>query len=239
MHDPRSLRHRRAHRIPVADLDPGPDRAVHSAEEPHLFRRRAAARRLRGRHRVPRPALRRTAPRNRRQHERPRRRARARSGATAPHREAVARQGAAARNRYLILRDRPRLAVVVDGDEGEGRIRHLVAMMGAKPHRPGLDVNLHRGAADALHIGEHLQHVADPHRLQERHRIDRHGDDTAARPLHPGDAAGLVHPRHHPAAEDIAIGIGVRRHGDHPHGQRAARRRLFAHSLSPRRSAPS
>jgi hypothetical protein len=40
-------------------------------------------------------------------------------------------------------------------------------------------------------------------------RLDRDGDDAAARALDPGDAAGLVHAREHPAAENIAVGVGV------------------------------
>src|SRR6185437_16693428 len=95
--------------------------------------------------------------------------------------------------------------------------------------RPGLDVNLHRGAADTFHDRVDLEHIADAHRADELHRLDRDGDDAAAGALDAGDAAGLVHARHHPAAEDVAIGVGVGRHRADAHGELAARAQVVAH----------
>ncbi len=46
-----------------------------------------------------------------------------------------------------------------------------------------------------------------------------------------GYPAGLVHTRQHPAAEDIAIGIGVRGHCDNAHGERAAWFGFFDHDV--------
>src|ERR1043166_10123526 len=91
-----------------------------------------------------------------------------------------------------LLRDRPRAAGVVDGDEGEGRVGDLLLEVGLEPHPPGLDMDLHRGAADALHRRIDLEHVADPHRADELHGVERHGDDAAAGAFDAGDAAGLV-----------------------------------------------
>jgi hypothetical protein len=123
----------------------------------------------------------------------------------------------------LIPAESPRAAVVADMDKCEGCVGHLVAAMRLEALRPGLDVDLHRGAPDALHFGIDLEHVADAHRLDEGHRLDHDCHDTALRALHACDAAGLVHVRHHPAAEDVAVGIGVGRHRDGAHGEFAAR----------------
>ena len=73
-------------------------------------------------------------------------------------------------------------------------------------------MDLHRGPADGLDLGIDAEHVADLHGPDEGHRIHRNGDDTALRPVDAGDAAGGVHSRHHPAAEDVAIRVGVGRH---------------------------
>ena len=46
----------------------------------------------------------------------------------------------------------------------------FVAIVGLEALRPGLDVDLHRGAPDALDLGVDLQHIADAHRADEGHR---------------------------------------------------------------------
>ena len=84
-------------------------------------------------------------------------------------------------------------------------------------------MDLHRRPADVLDMRIDLERVADFHRADELHGVKRDGDDAAVRPFDAGDAAGLVHARQHPAAENIAIGIGVRRHGADADGERAAR----------------
>ena len=73
--------------------------------------------------------------------------------------------------------------------------------------RPRLDVNLHRGAADALDLGIDFEHVTNPHRLDELHGIDGDGDDAAAGALDGGDAAGLIHAGQHPAAENTPLAL--------------------------------
>src|SRR5437588_10185595 len=92
----------------------------------------------------------------------------------------------------LLFWDGPRAPVVTDVHECECRVRHLVAIMRLKALRPRLDMDLHRCAADALHLGVDLQHVADPHRADEGHRLDGERHDPAARTLHARDAARLV-----------------------------------------------
>ncbi len=73
------------------------------------------------------------------------------------------------------------------------------------------------------HLGEHLEHVADPHRADEGHGVDRDGDDAALRALDSGDAAGLVHARQHqpPKISPLALvsaGIALMRTVSSPRG---------------------
>jgi hypothetical protein len=90
-------------------------------------------------------------------------------------------------------------------------------------------VDLHRRAADVFDVGIDLERVADLHRADELHGVERDGDDAAVRALDAGDAAGLVHAREHPAAEYVAVGVGVRRHGADAHRERAARGGVGGH----------
>ena len=130
----------------------------------------------------------------------------------------------AAERRVIPLgRHRAGTALVVDGHEGEGRGRDLVALPRAEAPGPGLDRDAHRGPTDALDPRVDAEHVADLDGADERHAVDRHRDDAAPRPVHAGDAARDVHLRHDPAAEDVAVGVGVGRHGDGPHRQVALR----------------
>ena len=108
------------------------------------------------------------------------------------------------------------------------RVRDLVAMLRLETLRPGLDMDLHRGAPDALDLGVDLQHVADTHRLDEGHPLDHDRHHAALRAFDARDAAGLVHVRHHPAAEDVAVCVGVGRHRDRAYRKGAARLGLFA-----------
>ena len=89
--------------------------------------------------------------------------------------------------------------------------------------RPGLDVDFHRGASDAIDRGVDAQHVADLDRPDEGHRLDgdRHHPSLSA--FDRGDAAGLVHLDEHPAAEDVAVGVGVGGHGGQANGEFAVR----------------
>ena len=65
------------------------------------------------------------------------------------------------------------------------------------------------------HFGIEAHHVADQHRLLEHERIHRDRRDASARASRRGYGARDVHLRHHPAAEDIAVLVGVRRHRHH------------------------
>ena len=112
-------------------------------------------------------------------------------------------------------------------DESEVRVRDLVAMLRLETLRPGLDMDLHRGTPDALDLGVDLQHVAHTHRLDEGHPLDHDRHHAALRALDTRYAAGLIHVRHHPAAEDVAVCVGVGRHRDGAYRKGAARLGLF------------
>src|SRR6266496_1544697 len=77
------------------------------------------------------------------------------------------------------------------------------------------DVDGDRGPPDPHDLGIKAHHVADQDRLLEHERV--HGDrgDPPARALRGEDAAGDVDLRHHPATENVAVLIGVRRHRNH------------------------
>src|SRR3546814_8089098 len=78
---------------------------------------------------------------------------------------------------------------------------------------PGLDGDGDRRRADPHDVAIAAQHVANGDRPDEGHRLDADGDHAAAGAAGGGEAAGDVHLAEHPAAEDIAVRIGVRRHG--------------------------
>lgn len=73
-------------------------------------------------------------------------------------------------------------------------------------------MDAHGGAAQPFHVGVAAEHVADIYGQVEGHGVDRHRRHPAARPLRGEDAAGDVHLGQQPAAEDVAAGVGVRRH---------------------------
>ena len=78
------------------------------------------------------------------------------------------------------------------------------------------------------------QHVADPHRPDEGHAVDRDGDHPPAGAFSAGDAAGEIHLGKNPAAEDVARGIRVARHGHGAQRQFAFRGLIvdvLAHSI--------
>jgi len=84
-------------------------------------------------------------------------------------------------------------------------------------------MDLHRGPPDLLDAGVDAQHVANLDRSDKGHGLDGDGHDASLRALHGGDAAGLVHLAQHPAAENVAIGVGVGGHGDEANGKIAMR----------------
>ena len=70
------------------------------------------------------------------------------------------------------------------------------------------------------------------HGADEGHGIHFDRNDAAACFVDTGYAARLIHHAHDPAAENIAIGVGVLRHGDTAHSEFAMWHRLICH-MSP------
>ncbi len=112
-----------------------------------------------------------------------------------------------------------RFSLFVDRDESESGVGDLLAEMAAKPPRPGFDMDLDRGSADFVHGRIDAKHVADLHRPDEGHGVDRDGDNPSLRRLDRSDAARLIHLTENPAAKNIAVRVRIARHGDEPDGQ--------------------
>jgi uncharacterized protein YdiU (UPF0061 family) len=130
--------------------------------------------------------------------------------------------------------DRPRLPVLADGDEGEQPLGHLDAHAGmGAPDHERLDAKGDRRVAGAHRFGVAAHHVADVDRLVEAHGVHRDGRDAAVGRLGRGDAAGDVHLCQHPATEDVAGRVGVRRHRQRAQHQFAAGCVVVAHGGFP------
>src|SRR5579883_1574975 len=118
-----------------------------------------------------------------------------------------ARDGSASpddsRPSLLVERDVSEVAL---GDEDAAAPRLVAA------DRPGLDAHGDRGPPDADEVGVDAHHVADIDRLLEGHGVDRDGGDPALGDAVGEDAARDVHLAEHPAAEDVAVLIGVGGH---------------------------
>jgi hypothetical protein len=119
-----------------------------------------------------------------------------------------------------LLWQRPWHALVVNGNVGEGRFRYLdVLALGSDT----LSIDLHQygngGSAQAGDGREERQQIAYAHGLFEDELVYRHCRHAAFGVAGGNDGACQVDLCHHPAAENIAIGIAVRRHGDDLHDQ--------------------
>ena len=66
--------------------------------------------------------------------------------------------------------------------------------------------------------------VPERHRPQEAHPVHRDGHGPAPHDLRREESACEIHLPHQPAAEDVAIWIGVSGHGGHPDGEGMDRR---------------
>ena len=84
-------------------------------------------------------------------------------------------------------------------------------------------MDFHRSPADTLHLCVDAKHIAHLDGPDEGHGVDRNRHHPALGALDPCNAARLIHPRKHPAAEDIAVRIGVGGHGNGAHGKVSAR----------------
>src|SRR5580692_1710733 len=130
-----------------------------------------------------------------------------------------------------------RPALLVDGDIDEIALGHLDLGRVQLPHHDGLHRHRDRAASDPRHMAVDADEIADPDRLVKSHGLHRHGGDPALRPAGGDGAAGNIHLRQHPAAENIAVGIHV---GWHRRGadDRLAAARLWYFRLAHRHASP-
>ena len=105
-------------------------------------------------------------------------------------------------------------ALLVDGDECEGRLGDFEAVVAVPAAAPCLDPDAQRCPPDPDDIGEEADFVADEDGGMEHHTVGGNGGAAASRPAGGGVAGGKIHLSHQPAAEDISGGVGVSRHGD-------------------------
>src|SRR2546428_5894487 len=142
------------------------------------------------------------------------------TAAPRPSAPTAARVGASSSN--LAARYRARPPVAIDRHVGERRLGDLDDL---RVRGPALGVYLDadgdRGVPDPHQVGIEGKHVADLHRMLEDELFLGDGRNAAARRAPGENAAGDVYVRHDPAAEDIAVLVGV---GGHRHD--AQRRQL-------------
>lgn len=106
-----------------------------------------------------------------------------------------------------------RTAGVVDGDVGEHAVGDALLRAGVVLG-PDLHGDFHRGVADAVEARVAGDGVADLDGGDEAHGVDRDRDDAAAGVRAGEDGAAEVHLRDEPAAEEVAVGVGVGGHRD-------------------------
>jgi hypothetical protein len=116
----------------------------------------------------------------------------------------------------LAGRDRARAAGAVDRDVGEGGFRHLDELpLGAEALGVHLDVHGDRSASHPQDLGVEGQDIAHPHRVLEDELLHRDGRHSTSGMARGQDRPGQVDLGHHPAAEDVAVGVAVGGHGNH------------------------
>src|ERR1700722_10291536 len=126
-------------------------------------------------------------------------------------------------SRRNVLLDRLRMAGIVDRDIGEIAVGHQDRMHLLAAHDPGLDADGDRGLADPHQTGVHGNQIADEHGFSKVHRLDRHRHGARFRGLRGKDAAADIHLAEQPAAENIAILVGIGRHRQRAGTEIAAR----------------
>src|SRR6476469_9740781 len=114
---------------------------------------------------------------------------------------------------FLFRRNRSRLVLVVERDEGELALRHdgFVFAVALAGNRFGLEPQ--RGAALLQQVDIDAELVADGHRAGKLDRVRRDQQRLALRPARHERAACKSHLAHQPAAEHAAVGVGVGGHG--------------------------
>ena len=84
-------------------------------------------------------------------------------------------------------------------------------------------MNRDRRAPDPHQIGVDRNEIADIDGFAKVHRLDRNGHGAGFRDLGSEHAAADIHLAQQPAAEDVAIGVGIGRHRQGADAEIAAR----------------
>ena len=90
-----------------------------------------------------------------------------------------------------------------------------------------IHINGNRRSADAYDIGVKTDQITDEDRLFELERVHRHRHHSALGAPCGRDTAGDIDMGHDPAAEDIALAIGVGRHRDHAYRWLVVFKKIF------------
>src|ERR1700722_3401534 len=114
----------------------------------------------------------------------------------------------------LLRRDRLRAAIGADAHVSKKPFRHLDRRRAGATQCPTLDLDGDRAVADVLDRTVTGDLVADADRAVKRHGGDGDRHDAAAGAAHRDRRAGEIHLAQEPTAENIAVRIGVGRHGD-------------------------
>jgi hypothetical protein len=113
--------------------------------------------------------------------------------------------------------------VIVERNVSKVAVRDQDALGRVASDHPSLDVHGDRCCADSDEIGIDAHDVSDEYRFAERHRV--YGDSSCSSTRNRGreNSSCDVHLSEQPSAENIPVLVGIRRHGERPDGQGAAR----------------
>jgi hypothetical protein len=125
-----------------------------------------------------------------------------------------------------LSRDRLRSAIYADAHIGKDPLGDLDPVSTDAALRPALYFHGDRGMADLLDGNIATDLVADQHRAMKRHGGNGDRSDAAAGAAGRDGRASKVHLTQEPAAEDVAVRIGVSRHRDGADRRFAWRRRF-------------
>jgi len=83
----------------------------------------------------------------------------------------------------------------------------------------GFHLNRNTAAPDSDNFGEAFDQITHKHRIFKYNLLSGHGYNAASGAAARQNGAGQIHHRHQPAAENIAVRIGIRRHGNYFNGR--------------------
>src|SRR5690606_6864747 len=112
--------------------------------------------------------------------------------------------------------DRPRPAIIIDGDENIGAFRHLDFFRIQLARNDGGQLDGDRGASDPLDLAIDADDIANLDRLVKCHRLHGHRHHPSLRSPRCEDPAGDIHLGQHPTAKDVPAVVTVAWHRGRP-----------------------